>query len=74
MGIEAILFYFFATILVLASTAVITVRNPVHAVLFLVLAFFTSAAICLCRRGDGVVPVRGDDVGHQSGPLARRLY
>jgi NADH-quinone oxidoreductase subunit J len=52
MGIEAILFYFFATILVLASTAVITVRNPVHAVLFLVLAFFTSAAIWLLLEAE----------------------
>ena len=38
MTVEAILFYFFATILVAASAAVITVRNPVHAALFLVLA------------------------------------
>ena len=47
MGIEAILFYFFAAILVAAATAVITVRNPVYAVLFLVLAFFTSAVLFL---------------------------
>jgi len=52
MGIEAILFYFFAAILVLAGAAVITVRNPVHAVLFLVLAFFTSAAIWLLLEAE----------------------
>jgi len=52
MGIETILFYFFATILVAAATAVITVRNPVHAVLFLVLAFFTSAALWLLLEAE----------------------
>ena len=52
MGIETILFYFFAAILVAAATAVITVRNPVHAVLFLVLAFFTSAALWLLLEAE----------------------
>jgi len=52
MGIESILFYLFAAILVLAGGAVITVRNPVHAVLFLVLAFFTSAAIWLLLEAE----------------------
>jgi NADH-quinone oxidoreductase subunit J len=52
MGIEAILFYFFAAILVAAASAVITVRNPVHAVLFLVLAFFTSAALWLMLEAE----------------------
>jgi NADH-quinone oxidoreductase subunit J len=40
-----VVFYSFAFILVVAALAVITARNPVHAALFLVLAFFTSAAI-----------------------------
>ncbi len=44
---EQIIFYVFAAILVASSILVITVRNPVHAVLFLVLAFFTSAAVWL---------------------------
>jgi len=52
MGIEAILFYFFAAILVAAATAVITVCNPVYAVLFLVLAFFTSAALWLLLEAE----------------------
>jgi len=38
-------FYFFSAILVVASLRVISARNPVHAVLWLVLAFCTSAAI-----------------------------
>jgi NADH-quinone oxidoreductase subunit J len=40
-------FLFFATVLVLSALRVITARNPVHAVLFLVLCFFTAAAIWL---------------------------
>ncbi len=40
---ESFLFYVFAAILLLAALRVITARNPVHAALFLVLAFFTAA-------------------------------
>ena len=47
MGFEKFLFYAFALILVFSAVRVITVRNPVHAALFLVLAFFTSAALWL---------------------------
>ena len=47
MGFEKFLFYVFALVLVFAAVRVITVRNPVHAALFLVLAFFTSAALWL---------------------------
>ena len=39
------LFYTFATILLVASVAVITVKNPVHAALFLILSFFSASAI-----------------------------
>ncbi len=46
------LFYVFAAILVFAGAMVITVRNPVHAALFLVLAFFTSAAIWLLLEAE----------------------
>ena len=41
------IFYVFAAILVFAALRVITVRNPVHAALWLVLSFFTAAAIWL---------------------------
>jgi len=47
MTFNEIVFYFFATVLVLAGLGVVTARNPVHAALLLVLAFFTSAAIWL---------------------------
>jgi len=42
-----ILFYAFAAVLVGAALGVITSRNPVHSVLFLVLCFFNSAVLWL---------------------------
>lgn len=50
--IEQLVFYVFAAIMVGAATAVITVRNPVHAALFLVLTFVTSAAIWLLLEAE----------------------
>ena len=47
-----ILFYAFAAVLVVAALGVITARNPVHSALFLVLAFFTSAAIWLLLEAE----------------------
>ncbi len=45
MSFQNFTFYFFSAVLVFAGLRVITARNPVHAALFLVLSFFTSAAI-----------------------------
>ena len=45
MGFEQILFYLFAAITVVSAGMVITRRNPVHAVLFLVLTFVSSAVL-----------------------------
>ncbi len=44
---HAILFYLFAAVLVGAALGVIFSRNPVHGVMFLVLAFFQSAVLWL---------------------------
>jgi len=52
MSFEKILFYVFATILVLAALRVITARNPVHSALFLVLAFFSSAALWILLQAE----------------------
>ena len=52
MSFESLLFYVFSTVLVLSALAVITVRNPVHAVLFLVLTFFNSAAIWMMLEAE----------------------
>ena len=45
MTFNEFVFYLFAAVLVFSGLRVITARNPVHAALYLVLAFFTSAAI-----------------------------
>ncbi|MCA1245050.1 NADH-quinone oxidoreductase subunit J [Massilia sp. MS-15] len=48
----SVLFYVFAAIMVLASLRVITTKNPVHAALFLVLAFFNAAGIWLLLKAE----------------------
>ena len=45
MTFQTIIFYVFAFVLIATALAVVTARNPVHAALFLVLAFFTSAGL-----------------------------
>jgi NADH-quinone oxidoreductase subunit J len=52
MEFKTILFYLFSTITVLAALRVITARNPVHAVLFLVLAFFNVAGLWLLLQAE----------------------
>lgn len=49
---ETFIFYFFSTILVVAAVCVVTMRNPVHAALFLVLAFFTASGIWMLLRAE----------------------
>jgi len=45
MIIQAICFYVFAAIAVASGVMVISARNPVHSVLFLILAFFNAAGL-----------------------------
>jgi NADH-quinone oxidoreductase subunit J len=45
--IAAIAFYVFAAILIASAAMVVSARNPVHSVLFLILAFFNAAALFL---------------------------
>ena len=74
--IAAFFFYIFSAILLGCAAAVVTSRNPVHSVLFLILAFFNAAGLFLIAgaeflamilvivyvgRRRGPVPVRGDD-------------
>jgi len=49
---EQFIFYGFSVILLIAATMVVTVRNPVRAALFLILAFFTSAGIWLLLEAE----------------------
>lgn len=45
MLLQGLFFYIFSTVLIAASIMVITARNPVHSVLYLILAFFNAAAL-----------------------------
>ncbi len=47
MTLQSIIFYTFAAFLLVFGLRVITAKNPVHAALFLVAAFFTAAALWL---------------------------
>jgi NADH-quinone oxidoreductase subunit J len=52
MTFQYFVFWVFALILVFAAVRVITVRNPVHAALHLVLAFFTSAGLWMLMEAE----------------------
>src|ERR1044072_543043 len=43
--LQALAFYFFSAILIASAVVVIAARNPVHSVLFLILAFFNAAGL-----------------------------
>ena len=45
-------FYFFSAVLVFAATMVVSVRNPVKAALFLVLAFFSAACVWITLEAE----------------------
>ncbi len=52
MDVKTGLFYFFSIVLLFAAFRVITARNPVYAVLYLVLAFFQAAAIWILLKAE----------------------
>lgn len=52
MSVTTGMFYLFSTIMLLAAFRVITARNPVHAVLFLVLTFFQAAMIWMLLKAE----------------------
>ncbi len=52
MPIIEIVFYLFSTVLVLSALSVITVGNPIHAVLFLILSFFSAACIWILLQAE----------------------
>ena len=45
MALQAIAFYLMATVTVVAGLCVVSARNPVHSVLFLILSFFSAAGL-----------------------------
>ena len=50
--IHQIIFYAFALLLIASATMVITAKNPVKAVLFLVVAFFASAVLWMLMQAE----------------------
>jgi NADH-quinone oxidoreductase subunit J len=49
---EAAVFYVFGAIMIASALAVITARNPVHAALWLVLAFFTTGSLWILLQAE----------------------
>src|SRR5271169_4387895 len=47
MQADAIFFWLFSTVLIVSALSVIIARNPVHSVLFLILAFVNAAGLFL---------------------------
>ena len=52
MDFKTALFYILSAILVIAALRVVTARNPVHAALFLVLAFFNASGLWLLLQAE----------------------
>ncbi|MEO8343327.1 MAG: NADH-quinone oxidoreductase subunit J [Gallionella sp.] len=52
MNFETIVFYVFSALIIFAALRVITARNPVYAVLFLVLAFISAAGIWMLLEAE----------------------
>jgi len=52
MVVQALAFYLFAAVTVACGVMVITSRNPVHAVLFLILAFFNAAGLFVLQGAE----------------------
>lgn len=52
MDIKSALFYVFSAVMLFAALRVITARNPVHAALYLVLAFFQASGIWMLLKAE----------------------
>ena len=52
MDIKSALFYLFSAVMLFAALRVITSRNPVHAALYLVLAFFQASGIWMLLKAE----------------------
>jgi len=52
MSFQEFVFYFLSAVLIVSAVAIITARNPVHAVLCMVLCFFTTAGLWLLLQAE----------------------
>ena len=50
--LATLVFYVFSGVLLLSASRVISVKNPVHAALFLVLAFFSASALWMLLKAE----------------------
>jgi NADH-quinone oxidoreductase subunit J len=57
MILQGIAFYVFAALLVASGVMVISSRNPVHSVLYLILAFFQAAGLCLLMGAEFIAMI-----------------
>jgi NADH-quinone oxidoreductase subunit J len=55
--IQALAFYLFAAVILVSAICVISVRNPVHSVLFLILAFFNAAGLFIMLGAEFVAMI-----------------
>ena len=55
--LQAVAFYLFAAVTLLSAVMVITARNPVHSVLFLILAFFNAAGLFILLGAEFVAMI-----------------
>jgi NADH-quinone oxidoreductase subunit J len=55
--IQTLAFYLFAAVTVVSAFMVVASRNPVHSVLFLILAFFNSAALFLLMGAEFIAMI-----------------
>ena len=52
MTLESLIFYVLSAVLIFSAAMVVTVRNPIRAALFLVLAFFSCAALWILLQAE----------------------
>jgi NADH-quinone oxidoreductase subunit J len=57
MSIATFFFYIFAVVTIASAIMVISVRNPVHAVLFLILAFFNAAGLFILLSAEFIAMI-----------------
>lgn len=50
--VQTILFYLFSSVLLLSAVLTVSARNPVHAVLFLILCFFNTAGLFILQGAE----------------------
>ncbi len=50
--IQALAFYMFSAVMIASAVMVVSARNPVHSVLFLILAFFNAAGLFLLNGAE----------------------